>query len=386
MCSQEVGIQMSSKILKGNSRIRGFPINMYNTHYHKYGDVQDLLREYVVIKTLSQGSTAEVFLAKERATGALMVVKEQRLEKSDIAFVDREAMLHSRLHHPNIVALYETAKNNEVMVLLQEYMGGGELYSAVIPNIGAHPMRVRHYFTQLVSAIRYMHDVGVAHRDIKLENVCLDSSKKTAKLVDFGLSECVNERPGALYKRHVGTIPYMAAELWYNQDATYVEVDIKATDVWALGVLLFCLLVGRFPWGEASHRSKEYQMYLRHDFTQQPWRTIPDTQSTLLIHMLDVNPARRWTSAQVERYIYTHWAVVGEPQNPNADEYPYMGKCRDFKHSRDEHDDSSDSGLGGTHRLATDSRIESMNTSSNTLYGTHTPVPGGSPHLQALVD
>ncbi|KNC80271.1 CAMK/CAMKL/CHK1 protein kinase [Sphaeroforma arctica JP610] len=288
--------------------------NMKSTsHWNKRRDFKELLREYLVVQTLSEGSTAEVFLAEERATGKLVIIKEQLLEKRDRKMVHREACIHSRLQHPNIVELYSTAKNQKVMVLLQEYVGGGELFDAVIPDIGVHPMRVRSYLLQLVSAIKYLHNLGIAHRDIKPENVCLDSSKEIPKLIDFGLSEYVSEEPGAVYKRHVGTVPYMAAELWLDVEATHIDVDIVATDVWALGIMLFCMLAGRFPWGEASLRSKEYQRYLKGDFSRKPWKSIPEVQLTLLRHMLDVDPRTRWNIVEVEQYILTRWAPVRVP-------------------------------------------------------------------------
>eukprot|EP01134_Creolimax_fragrantissima_P005772 CFRG5772T1 len=345
----------SQKPMGNISQIMSVPdfSTVKNNTWNKKRDFKELLREYMVVKTLSEGSTAEVFLAEERKTGKLVIIKEQLLEKRDRRGVHREASIHSRLQHPNIVELYATAKNHKVMVLLQEYVGGGELFDAVIPDIGVHPMHIRDYLVQLVSATKYLHDSGVAHRDLKPENVVLDKEKNIVKIIDFGLSEYVSEDYYTLYKRHVGTVPYMAAELWKDRSKTHIVVDIKATDVWALGIMLFCMLVGRFPWGEASLRSKEFERYLSGDFSRKPWRTIPLVQLTLLKHMLDINPQTRWTIGQVEEYVMLRWKPVR--MTIKVSEHSSVRKT------------GTPTAESGTIESATDSGIESMNVSSDTI-------------------
>ena len=121
-------------------------------------------------------------------------------------------------------------------------MSGGSLhgYLKTKPNRQMHENEIRFLFRQVVSAISYCHQRNVAHRDIKLENILLNDQKNQVKLIDFGFSTCIpNDKKVKLF---CGTPSYMAPEI-----VSKVEYAGPPADVWALGVLLFALLCGRFP-------------------------------------------------------------------------------------------------------------------------------------------
>jgi serine/threonine protein kinase len=104
---------------------------------------------------------------------------------------------------------------------------------------------IRFLFKQLVSALAYCHSRNVAHRDIKLENILLNEEKTMVKLIDFGFSTCIpNEKKVKLF---CGTPSYMAPEIVSKK-----EYSGPPADIWALGVLLFALLCGRFPFKGAN--------------------------------------------------------------------------------------------------------------------------------------
>eukprot|EP01134_Creolimax_fragrantissima_P004429 CFRG4429T1 len=281
-----------------------------NTNCNKSRDFKQLLKEYQVVRRLCGGSTAEVFIAQEVNTGRYVIIKEQLLEKCERSNLDKEISIHSRLNHPNIVELIATSQNQKVTVLVQEYLPGGELFDAVTPDVGMNENKVRIFMKQLVEAIKYLHDSGVAHRDVKPENIVLDKSKNIVKLIDFGLSDQVSKDPQATYKRHVGTIPYMAPELLRNVGRTHVEIDIKATDVWALGIVMYCMLFGRFPWSKANNNSKEFRNYVSkgEEFqASRSWTKVDETDVVLLRRMLDINPNTRWTIHEAKNYIQCVW-------------------------------------------------------------------------------
>eukprot|EP00741_Cyanophora_paradoxa_P023410 tig00021582_g22616.t1 len=101
----------------------------------------------------------------------------------------------------------------------------------------------RRYFRQIAEAVRYMHDTaGVCHRDLKLENVMVDPTTGTLKLIDFGFSRSV----GSELKTAIGSAFYTPPEVF--QAAQY---DGKAVDVWTIGVMLFLMLTGNYPFQES---------------------------------------------------------------------------------------------------------------------------------------
>jgi serine/threonine protein kinase len=108
----------------------------------------------------------------------------------------------------------------------------------------------------------------------------------------------------------------MAVELFRPTASGYLAMDLKAVDVWAVGIILFTMACGRFAWAEATSRSPEFRRYRANDFTQAPWTNIARDQPVvyeLLINMLALDAAQRWTIDQCIEYIETKWA---EPVTP----------------------------------------------------------------------
>ena len=126
-------------------------------------------------------------------------------------------------------------------IMVQEYLCGGDLCGQ-IQTLSQDHMRAFAIFAQIVDAVAHMHRHGFVHNDIKADNI-LVSKDGVPKLSDFGLS-CKIGTPSS----GAGTTKFMAPELvTVNNKKEGVPVS-PAHDVWSLGVLLFTLLTGRFPW------------------------------------------------------------------------------------------------------------------------------------------
>ena len=145
------------------------------------------------------------------------------------------------MRHAHVAKLHEVIETDTQVILSMEFVGGGSLRS----HLKAQPDRrlpeaeARRLFAQVLAGITYCHSKCVAHRDIKLENLLLDDSG-SVKIIDFGFSTCVpNDRKIRIF---CGTPSYMAPEIVAKQ-----EYAGPPADVWALGVLLFALLCGCFP-------------------------------------------------------------------------------------------------------------------------------------------
>lgn len=104
--------------------------------------------------------------------------------------VRREIKLLERMKHENIIQLHEAFDNHKKVFLVMDNINGGSLHSLLKskPNRQLKESEAKGLFRQVASAIKYCHSKNITHRDIKLENVLLDESKRNVKLIDFGFS------------------------------------------------------------------------------------------------------------------------------------------------------------------------------------------------------
>lgn len=129
--------------------------------------------------------------------------------------------------------------------MIMELCGGGELYEYVMKVGRLDEVDAREIFSQLCSACAYFHNRGVIHRDLKLENVLFKrkpTSDLTVKIVDFGIAGSSNPNKDG-DKSNAGSLSYMPPEVLDNS-CTQAKPSI---DVWALGAILFALIMGRLP-------------------------------------------------------------------------------------------------------------------------------------------
>jgi serine/threonine protein kinase len=197
---------------------------------------------YVFGKLLGQGSFGTVRLAHHKITGHKVAVKSyERAKFKDEAQVKRcrqEIDLMKTLNHVHIVRLFEVFETSKRIHLVMEAASGGNLCAYVKSRKRLPESEAVRIFYHLALAIDYLHANGIVHRDVKLENVLFDSNR-VIKLVDFGFSVRAYDKPLRVF---CGTPSYMAPEIVRRKE--YIGFPV---DVWSLGVLLYAMLVGRFP-------------------------------------------------------------------------------------------------------------------------------------------
>ncbi|XP_063366912.1 serine/threonine-protein kinase SIK2-like [Cydia amplana] len=204
-------------------------------------------------KVLGKGHFARVEEATHRIIGKkvaikiidLTCIKEEYARRN----LHREPRVMSKLRHPCIAALYETMMHGPRLYVVMEAAGGGDLCAHVLasrgPQRGLPEARAKSLAAQLVSAVRHMHSQGVVHRDLKMENIMLDSTKQFIKIVDFGLSN-VWSNGGAL-RTPCGSLEYAAPELFVDGRRYGPEVDL-----WSIGVIVYGMVTGGLPFTGAD--------------------------------------------------------------------------------------------------------------------------------------
>ncbi|XP_062034515.1 MAP/microtubule affinity-regulating kinase 3-like [Lepus europaeus] len=282
--------------------------------------------ELQLLSALGRGSFGMVVLARQASSQRQVAVKLFHLHAGDpfgTRRVTQEASIMQLLRHPNIVELLEVGLIGHYHCLVMELVDGGDLYQHVMSRGGLPEPEVVVMFDQILAAVGHCHAQRVAHRDLKLGNLLLDS-QNNIKLADFGLSSHLPE--GELVQGFHGTPEYSAPEVFQPE-----PYDPFASDIWSLGVILFAMLAGDMPF------SGKDLAELR-DSIQRGSYELPCAASSaleeLLSSLLSPDPCDRPT---VE-FARQHWwfdplregaegeevmvvQALGVPEDPEAQEY-----------------------------------------------------------------
>lgn len=276
--------------------------------------------KYRLLKTIGKGNFAKVKLAKHIPTGkevAIKIIDKTQLNPGSLQKLFREVRIMKTLDHPNIVKLFQVIETEKTLYLVMEYASGGEVFDYLVLHGRMKEKEARAKFRQIVSAVQYCHQKKIIHRDLKAENLLLDS-EMNIKIADFGFS---NEFvPGNKLDTFCGSPPYAAPELFQGK-----KYDGPEVDVWSLGVILYTLVSGSLPFDGSTLRE------LRERVLRGKYR-IPFYMSTdcenLLKKFLVLNPTRR---ASLEVIMKDKWMNMGYEDD---DLKPYVEPIQDWADSK----------------------------------------------------
>lgn len=227
-------------------------------------------------------------LVKEKV--AIKIIDKTKLDQKTQRLLSREISSMERLHHPNIIRLYEVVETLAKMHIIMEYAGGGELFNK-ISNDGKMPeAEAKQIMAQVVAGVSHMHRYHIIHRDLKAENVFY-AGPNIVKIGDFGFSTI--SREDNTLNTFCGSPPYAAPELF--KDESYYGAYV---DIWALGIMLYFMVTGVMPF-RAETVAKLKKCILDGAYT------IPAYVSTscqfLIKSILKPVPQDRFTLRQIEK-------------------------------------------------------------------------------------
>ncbi|KAF9162565.1 hypothetical protein BGX20_001681 [Mortierella sp. AD010] len=198
------------------------------------------LADFELLETLGTGTFGRVYLTKFRQDNsyyAMKVLKKTEVVRlKQVEHINSEKQILAQVHFPFIVNLFTTFQDDRNLYMLLEYVIGGELFSHLRKAGRFTNDMTRFYAAEIVLAIEYLHSRDIIYRDLKPENLLLDS-KGHIKITDFGFAKIVEDRTWTL----CGTPEYLAPEIIQSKGHG------KAVDWWALGILIFEMLAGYPP-------------------------------------------------------------------------------------------------------------------------------------------
>jgi len=207
--------------------------------------------------------------------------------------LDNEIDLLKNLSHANIVQLYETLEDSTTIYLIMELINGSDLFD-ISDMLGTlRPASVAALLTPLLSALSYLHSRGIAHHDIKPENLIIDYSHNTLKLTDFGSAKLCKK---ALEGSVGGTLNYMAPEILMNMRGAH-NIPDKAADVWSIGILTYLLLSGIHPFESRKSTENILNRIIagKYKFEGPIWEKVPKDCKDFIKRCLVVDPKKRAT-------------------------------------------------------------------------------------------
>lgn len=203
------------------------------------------LADFELKKTVGTGTFGRVRVVRLRQAPphlqavpmALKILKKSKIiQMKQVEHVKSEKAILEAISHPFIVNLCASFQDEKRLFMLMEYVNGGELFSHLRREQRLPNEHAKFYAAEIVLAFEYLHDLRIVYRDLKPENLLLDSNGHI-KMTDFGFAKKVDDRTWTL----CGTPEYLAPEIIQSKGHG------KSVDWWALGILIYEMLVGAPP-------------------------------------------------------------------------------------------------------------------------------------------
>uniref|UniRef100_A0A182NBB0 Protein kinase domain-containing protein n=1 Tax=Anopheles dirus TaxID=7168 RepID=A0A182NBB0_9DIPT len=254
---------------------------------------------YVAIKIMSKATASQMMLEK---------------------YVPRELDIIRDVRHENIIRFLEVIETTMRYYIVMQYAEKGSFLRLLRTEGRVAEVRARNYFSQLLCAVQYLHNNGIAHRDIKCDNVTLDAEDRV-KLIDFGFSSrlwaagndhsTVNVE-ARLSSTYCGSYAYASPEI-----LQFKPYDPISADIWACGVVLYALLFAKLPFTNDKSSSTVLKSIAKG--VQFPSKVTVSDDVKYLLKQIFMPVKQRLTLAQVRRSVWFYVELQDAP-------YPADGK------------------------------------------------------------
>lgn len=207
-------------------------------------------RGFLTKQTLGSGSYSKVKFAialnmyKVPHVAVKIIDRAKAPKDFQARFLPRELSIWPRMKHANITQMLEMFEDNHRVYMILDYAENGDVLRFIQRSGAIKDTLARVWIRQVCDAVRYLHDQDITHRDLKLENLLLDSAYNI-KICDFGFvkDDCMKD----LSKTYCGSKSYASPEILRGE-----PYDPKKSDIWAIGVVLYIFVTGKMPFDESK--------------------------------------------------------------------------------------------------------------------------------------
>ncbi|SIS37805.1 Stk1 family PASTA domain-containing Ser/Thr kinase [Salimicrobium flavidum] len=256
---------------------------------------QMLNERYHVKRMIGGGGMANVYLAYDTILEREVAIKVLRLEYGDdeefIARFHREAQSAISLNHENIVNIFDVGEENDIYYMVMEFVDGMTLKRYIQTYDPIDLDKAVDIMRQITDAIALAHENDLIHRDIKPQNILIDS-KGTVKVTDFGIAMALSATALTQTNSVLGSVHYLSPEQARGGTAT------KKSDIYSLGIVFFELLTGRLPFSGESPVSVALK-HLQHDTPSiSKYADVPQSVENIVLKSTAKDPLHRYDSVE----------------------------------------------------------------------------------------
>mmetsp|Transcript_13669 Transcript_13669/g.44289 ORF Transcript_13669/g.44289 Transcript_13669/m.44289 type:complete len:541 (+) Transcript_13669:71-1693(+) len=264
---------------------------------------------------LGEGAYGKVSRAVSKGTGEVRAVKSiPKALLSDIKSFNQEVSIMKKLDHPNLIRLYETFEDRKQVFLVMELCAGGELFERLLamPTRCFSESRTAAVMQDTFRALAYMHGLDLVHRDVKPENILVQSrgplTHNVLKLIDFGTARPCLEKQ--VLGTMVGTSYYIAPQVLQRKYG-------RGCDVWSAGVMMYVLLSGSPPFpGRTDAEIMRHVKRARYGFEKSIWSNVSSDAKDLIRQLMCVDTHARLSAEQA---LHSAWSADSATSRRRAD-------------------------------------------------------------------
>lgn len=270
--------------------------------YNKKNDpVKEIcIDDFELLKILGKGAFGKVVLAQKKDDKIFYAIKiltkKQIIDTDQMEHTKAEKMILQHVNHPFLVGLEYAFQTNQKLYFVMQFMQGGELFQHLRAMKKFTEFQSKFYASSIVLGIGHMHNKNYIYRDLKLENLLLDS-KGYAMLTDFGLAKYIKSEDKAM--TFCGTPEYLSPEVLLGKGHN------RPTDWWTLGILIYEMMFGIPPFYN-SNRKTMYQRIVKEPVVFKPNVTISDLAKDLIIKLLEKDQSKRLGSKSDSLEVISH--------------------------------------------------------------------------------
>ncbi|XP_073712143.1 uncharacterized protein mylk4b isoform X1 [Misgurnus anguillicaudatus] len=267
-----------------------FEHRMVTAKTHQIASYYNINKEEV----LGGGRFGVVHKCVEKSSGLILaakIIKARSQKEKEVVKSEIEVM--NQLNHDNLIQLYAAFESRHEIVLVMEYVDGGELFDRIIDeNYKLTELDTVLFIRQITEGLQYMHNMYILHLDLKPENIlCISRETNKVKIIDFGLAR--RYKPREKLKVNFGTPEFLAPEV-----INYEFVSFP-TDTWSLGVITYMLLSGLSPFlGEDDNETLNNILACQWSFEDAEFEDISEEAKDFITRLLVKSKSWRMSASQ----------------------------------------------------------------------------------------